>query len=91
MFHSNTINKRKGTTETNRTAFICLHLAVLLGGFTGLFGKLVTLNEVDIAWYRMFFATVFLLVFTGIPRVSFKKLSKLAGTGALLKQPLVSA
>lgn len=40
------IQERK---ESSRQAFISLHLAVLLGGFTGLFGKLVTLNEVDIA------------------------------------------
>ena len=70
--------------ESSRQAFISLHLAVLLGGFTGLFGKLVTLNEVDIAWYRMFFAAIFLLVFTGLPKVSFRKLLRLAGTGALL-------
>ena len=29
-------------------AFIQLHLSVMLAGFTGLFGKLITLNEVDI-------------------------------------------
>lgn len=75
------IQERK---ESSRQAFISLHLAVLLGGFTGLFGKLVTLNEVDIAWYRMFFAAMFLLVFTGLPKVSFRKLWRLAGTGALL-------
>ena len=38
-----------------KTAFIQLHLSVMLAGFTGLFGKLITLNEVDIVWYRMFF------------------------------------
>lgn len=32
--------------DTNlRTAFLQLHLSVLLAGFTGLFGKLITLNE----------------------------------------------
>ncbi len=64
--------------------YISAHLAVLLGGFTGLFGKLVTLNEVDIAWYRMAFAAIFLLVFTGLPKISLKKLSKLACVGSLL-------
>ena len=30
--------------------FVQLHLSVLLAGFTGLFGRLITLNEVDIVW-----------------------------------------
>lgn len=71
--------------KTNKANYyISAHLAVLLGGFTGLFGKLVTLNEVDIAWYRMAFAAIFLMVFTGLSRISFRKLLCLAGTGALL-------
>ena len=37
--------------ETKK-GFIQLHLSVLLAGFTGLFGRLITLNEVDIVWYR---------------------------------------
>ena len=60
-------------TETRR-GFIQLHLSVLLAGFTGLFGRLITLNEVDIVWYRMLFTSLILLVFTGLP----------CGCGALL-------
>ena len=67
-----------------KTAFIQLHLSVMLAGFTGLFGKLITLNEVDIVWYRMFFTSLILLVFTGLPRISLKKLAQLAMCGALL-------
>lgn len=65
-------------------AFIQLHLSVMLAGFTGLFGKLITLNEVDIVWYRMLFTTIILLVFTGLPQVERKKLLQLGGCGALL-------
>lgn len=65
-------------------AFIKLHLSVLLAGFTGLFGKLITLNEVNIVWYRMFFASVFLLILKGLPKVSRKKLLHLSLAGALL-------
>ena len=43
--------------ETKR-GFIQLHLSVLLAGFTGLFGRLITLNEVDIVWYRMLFTSI---------------------------------
>lgn len=45
-----------------KNAFIKLHISILLAGFTGLFGKLVTLNEGALVWYRMFFASVFLLL-----------------------------
>ena len=65
-------------------AFIPLHLSVFLSGFTGLFGKLITLNEVDIVWYRMFFTSLILMVFTGLPRVGWKKFLQIAGCGALL-------
>ena len=65
-------------------AFIQLHLSVMLAGFTGLFGKLITLNEVDIVWYRMLFTSIILLVFTGLPQVERKKLLQLGGCGALL-------
>ncbi|HBH08405.1 MAG TPA: EamA family transporter [Rikenellaceae bacterium] len=71
--------------ESNlRTAFIQLHLSVLLAGFTGLFGKLITLNEATLTWYRLFFTTAILLLFTGFPKVSWKKFLQIAGCGTLL-------
>ena len=69
--------------ETKK-GFIQLHLSVLLAGFTGLFGRLITLNEVDIVWYRMLFTSSILLVFTGLPRVGWQKFLQLCGCGALL-------
>jgi len=69
--------------ETQK-GFVQLHLSVLLAGFTGLFGKLITLNEVDIVWYRMLFTSAILLVFTGLPRVGWRKFMQLTGCGALL-------
>lgn len=69
--------------ETSR-GFIQLHLSVLLAGFTGLFGRLITLNEVDIVWYRMLFTSLILLVFTGLPKVGWHKFLQLCGCGALL-------
>ena len=75
----------KTETENNkRKAFWQLHISVMLAGFTGLFGKLITLNEVDIVWYRMLFTSLILMVFTGLPRVGWKKLLQIAGCGALL-------
>ena len=69
--------------ETNK-GFIQLHLSVMLAGFTGLFGRLITLNEVDIVWYRMVFTSAILLVFTGLPKVGWRKFLQLCGCGALL-------
>ena len=69
--------------ETKK-GFIQLHLSVMLAGFTGLFGRLITLNEVDIVWYRMLFTSCILLVFTGLPRVGWRKFLLLCGCGALL-------
>ena len=70
--------------DETRKGFIQLHLSVLLAGFTGLFGRLITLNEVDIVWYRMLFTTCILLVFTGLPRVGWRKFLQLCGCGGLL-------
>ncbi len=71
--------------ESNlRTAFIQLHVSVLLAGFTGLFGKLITLNEATLTWYRLFFTTAILLLFSGFPKVSWKKFLQIAGCGTLL-------
>ena len=71
-----------------RDAFIKLHISILLAGFTGLFGKLVTLNEGVLVWYRMLLAAVMLfLILWGsgkLKRVPFREVLKIAGTGLLL-------
>ena len=41
-----------------KRAFIELHLSVLLAGFTGLFGRLITMNEGVLVWWRVFIASV---------------------------------
>ncbi|GAB1360319.1 DMT family transporter [Porphyromonadaceae bacterium] len=41
-----------------RTAFIKLHISIILAGFTGIFGKLITLNEGVLVWHRMFLASL---------------------------------
>lgn len=44
-------------------AFFKLHLSVLLAGFTGIFGKLITLNEGLLVWYRLLLASLMLFAF----------------------------
>lgn len=57
-----------------KKAFIKLHIAVLLAGFTAILGKLITLNEGLLVWYRILF-TVAGLAFLLLLR---KKLQRLA-------------
>lgn len=71
-----------------KEALIKLHISIVLAGFTGLFGKLVTLNEGLLVWYRMLFAALLLfLILWGrglLQKVSFREMLKIGGTGLLL-------
>lgn len=71
-----------------RKAFLQLHAAVLLAGFTGVLGRLITINESLLVWYRMFFAVIALLllsVFTGkIKWIPFHKMLPLLGIGSII-------
>jgi len=44
-----------------KKSYLILHFAVLLAGFTGVFGKLISLNEGLLVWYRVFFSSIILL------------------------------
>jgi drug/metabolite transporter (DMT)-like permease len=52
-----------------RKAFIQLHVSILLAGFTGILGKIITLNEGLLVWYRMFLSILVLLALSlaGVP------------------------
>ena len=70
-----------------KEAFIRLHLSILLAGCTGLFGKLITLNETTMVWYRMVFTSVLLLIITfhcRFPKINKQAFLNIAGTGTLL-------
>jgi len=41
-----------------KKAFLQLHLAVFLAGFTGILGRLISLNEGMIVWYRLLFTAI---------------------------------
>jgi drug/metabolite transporter (DMT)-like permease len=43
-----------------RTAFLQLHTAIFLAGFTGILGRLITLNEGLLVWYRLLFTVIIL-------------------------------
>ena len=43
--------------------YYSLHLMVIVLGFTGVFGKLITLDELHLVWYRMLILCVSLIIF----------------------------
>lgn len=47
-----------------RKAFLELHIAVFLAGFTGILGRLITLNEGLLVWYRVLFSSLALFLIT---------------------------
>jgi drug/metabolite transporter (DMT)-like permease len=47
-----------------KKAFIQLHIAVFLAGFTGILGKLITLNEGLLVWYRLLISVVTIWLIT---------------------------
>lgn len=65
-----------------------LHAAVLLAGFTGVFGKLISLNELSLVWYRVFFASVILFLILKIYNLktlkSFSEIAKISKVGILI-------
>lgn len=56
----------------NLKSYLNLHLIVFIWGFTAILGALITIKSEFLVWYRMFFAAVFLAVFIGVKKKSFK-------------------
>ncbi|MBL1220973.1 DMT family transporter [Chryseobacterium sp. L7] len=54
-----------------KKSYLLLHLAVILAGFTGVFGKLITLNEGLLVWYRLLFSSVILWAVLKLLRISY--------------------
>lgn len=68
-------------------AFLQLHTAVFLAGFTGILGKLISLNEGLLVWYRLLITAVSMwilyLVTKKIQVVSIKDRLKISGVGCI--------
>jgi len=68
-----------------RKAFFQLHIAVFLAGFTGILGRLITLNEGMIVWYRLLLtaATMWLLfgLMKKIQKITAVDILKISGVG----------
>lgn len=53
-----------------KKSYLVLHFAVLLAGFTGVFGKLISLNEGLLVWYRVFFSSIILFFILKLFKIS---------------------
>ncbi|MGI8581332.1 MAG: DMT family transporter [Chitinophagaceae bacterium] len=71
-----------------KKAFIQLHIAVFLAGFTAILGKLITLHEGMLVWYRMLITAVTLMLLLyfrkELQRLSLKNAFKIFGVGAIV-------
>ncbi|MEO6681187.1 MAG: DMT family transporter [Ginsengibacter sp.] len=71
-----------------KKAFIQLHIAVLLAGFTAILGKLIDLNEAWLVWWRLLLSILCLwaIVFfrKEIVKISLKDTFKLLGVGGII-------
>lgn len=68
-----------------KKAFLQLHMAVFLAGFTGILGRLITLNEGMIVWYRLLFTAITMWILFGffkkIHKLPFIDIAKITGVG----------
>lgn len=53
-----------------KKSYLLLHFAVILAGFTGVFGKLISLNEGLLTWYRVLFSYVILFLILKLFRIA---------------------
>jgi len=76
-----------GDSSVNKN-LILLHCTVLVWGFTGSLGKLISIPAVGLVWYRVLIASVSLLVYFIICRANFRvsksSFLKLIANGALV-------
>ncbi|MFA4977422.1 MAG: DMT family transporter [Sphingobacterium sp.] len=71
-----------------KKSYLVLHTAVLLAGFTGVFGKLITLNQIPLVWFRVLLSTIILFLVLKLFKIerlkSTKDVFKIAKVGLLI-------
>ena len=58
------------------SSYIHLHFIVFIWGFTAILGKLITLDALPLVWYRMLFASIFIIIYVRISKISLKVTKK---------------
>lgn len=71
-----------------RKAYLQMHLAIILWGFTAILGKAVNVDAGMIVWYRMLFSAAGILIFLLLSRqylkIKFRELIRIAGIGMVV-------
>jgi drug/metabolite transporter (DMT)-like permease len=71
-----------------KKSYYLLHFAVILAGFTGIFGKLISLNEGLLVWYRLFFSSIILFLIVNFSsltnKLAFKEKFDIAKIGMFI-------
>jgi len=74
--------------SSNAKVLLILHTAVFLAGWTGIFGRLISLGGLPLVWYRIMVSVVSLLLvmaFAGkLHRTGWPAIIRIAGLGAIL-------
>ena len=82
-----TNNQKQNMREKTFTLMI-LHIAVFLAGWTGIFGRLISLGGLPLVWYRMITSVIVLAAVLGcmrkLHRTAWKAILKIGGCGILL-------
>ena len=77
-----------GHVEPETRILVILHTAVFLAGWTGIFGRLISLGGLPLVWYRMMISVVCLFLVLAIVgklhRTGWGAVAKIAGCGAVL-------
>jgi drug/metabolite transporter (DMT)-like permease len=68
-----------------KKAFLQLHIAVFLAGFTGILGRLISLNEGMIVWYRLLITAITMWILFAamkkLKKIPLADILKIAGVG----------
>jgi drug/metabolite transporter (DMT)-like permease len=68
-----------------KKAFVQLHIAVFLAGFTGVFGRLISLNEGLLVWYRLLISSLTMWILFSLTKklqkIGISDMLRLAGIG----------
>ncbi|KJD32019.1 permease [Tamlana sedimentorum] len=58
--------------SANLKSYLHLHLLVLIAGFTAILGELISITAVPLVWFRMVFASVLMLIYVKVAKISLK-------------------
>jgi len=72
-----------------KKAFLQLHLSIVLAGMTGVLGRLISINEGSLVWFRMLITVGLLWLFAGLRKdfghnLSRKTVFRLVGIGGVI-------